>query len=409
MICPALRIADGGGLADALAAVDCRTGEATAGAFARLFGADGALLPALTILLTLYVALFAIGLITGRTRLGAAALTPRMLTLGLALTFATSWVAYHDVVWTLLTGAPDQVASLLAGTHGSATSALAHQLDRLFAAISEAAAQARAAAPPPPPAGLVQAAPVASAQATPGVAAPSNLLWISGLMLLVGTVGVLVTARIALAVLLAVGPVFIVLALFRGTRGLFEGWLKAAVLFALVPMFAVLIGGGTLALIAPMVRAALVESGDTGNQAAVALFLAACVYLALMLVSVKAAATIVGGWRLPGGGTGDVSARDAAAVGAAAAATIVSGGAAPAPRAAPLADERVRAIVSALPAPANDGGGLRAGTTDRTVRFVSTPAPSAAATPATAARRIDGVGSRFRAPSPTPTARDRLS
>jgi type IV secretion system protein VirB6 len=35
-------------------------------------------------------------------------------------------------------------------------------------------------------------------------------------------------ARIALAAVMALGPVFIVLALFRGTRGLFEGWLKAA-------------------------------------------------------------------------------------------------------------------------------------------------------------------------------------
>ena len=58
---------------------------------------DGALLPALTILLTLYVAFFAFSLITGRCRLGISALTPRMITLGLVLTFATSWIAYQSV------------------------------------------------------------------------------------------------------------------------------------------------------------------------------------------------------------------------------------------------------------------------------------------------------------------------
>ena len=38
-------------------------------------------------------------------------------------------------------------------------------------------------------------------------------------LLLLGTVGVLVTARIALAVLVAVGPVFVVMALFPARAG----------------------------------------------------------------------------------------------------------------------------------------------------------------------------------------------
>ena len=65
-------------------------------------------------------------------------------------------------------------------------------------------------------------------------------------MLLLGTVGVLATCKIALAVLMALGPIFIVMALFKATRGLFTGWLKAVVLMALAPLFAVL--GGTLML-----------------------------------------------------------------------------------------------------------------------------------------------------------------
>ncbi len=86
-------------------------------------------------------------------------------------------------------------------------------------------------------------------------------------MLLVGTVGVLVTAKVALAALLALGPVFIVLSLFRGTRGLFEGWLKAVVSFALVPLFTVLIGGGALTLIAPLIRSALMDRGAVSTTA----------------------------------------------------------------------------------------------------------------------------------------------
>ena len=81
----------GSGVAASLRAVDCAAGATAQAAFGRLFGTEGALLPALTILLTIYVALFAFGLITGRSRLGVSALTPRMITIGLVLTFATSW------------------------------------------------------------------------------------------------------------------------------------------------------------------------------------------------------------------------------------------------------------------------------------------------------------------------------
>ena len=34
------------------------------------------------------------------------------LTLGLVLTFATSWIAYSQVVWNLATGAPDEIAAV---------------------------------------------------------------------------------------------------------------------------------------------------------------------------------------------------------------------------------------------------------------------------------------------------------
>ena len=57
-------------------------------------------------MLTLYIAFFAIGLMTGRTSLSVSGLTPRMMTLGIALTFATSWVAYQSVVWNLRSARP---------------------------------------------------------------------------------------------------------------------------------------------------------------------------------------------------------------------------------------------------------------------------------------------------------------
>jgi type IV secretion system protein VirB6 len=62
-----------------------------------------------------------------------------MMTLGLVLTFATSWVAYQGVVWNLAIGAPDQIAGVLMGTKGSATQIFADRIDLIFAAVAEVA------------------------------------------------------------------------------------------------------------------------------------------------------------------------------------------------------------------------------------------------------------------------------
>ena len=139
---------DGGpsGIAEALRVVDCMSGEAASFAFSRLFGSSALLGQALTAALTLYIAWYAIGLLTGRTSLSVSSLTPRMMTMGVALTFATSWVAYQSVIWNLLVGAPDQIASLLIGTRGSATSLFADRLDTIFAVVAQAAAATEAAA-----------------------------------------------------------------------------------------------------------------------------------------------------------------------------------------------------------------------------------------------------------------------
>jgi type IV secretion system protein VirB6 len=288
--CPTFTAEGPVSVSDALRSVDCQSGQAVEIAFSRLFGADGALGQALTLFLTIYVALFAIGLLTGRASLRLNMLTPKMLQLGLVLTFATSWVAYQNVGWNLLVEAPDQVASVLLGTKGSATQLFALRLDTLFDVIANTAHLAQGAnaqAPTGPVLTVANASPK-----------PADLLWAASLLLLLGTVGVLIVARIALAAIMALGPVFIVLALFRGTRGLFEGWLRAAVMLALTPMLAVLLGGGTLVLIAPMIAALARAGGKVTLELATSIFLASFVYAALMVLALRAAAMITGGWRL---------------------------------------------------------------------------------------------------------------
>ena len=64
---------------------------------------------------------------------------------------------------------------------------------------------------------------------------------------------------------MALGPIFIILALFRATRGLFEGWIKAATMLALTPVLAVLLGGATLVMIGPMIASLLTNPLKLGE------------------------------------------------------------------------------------------------------------------------------------------------
>ncbi len=318
------------GVADALSKVDCLATDATSVSFGRLFGAHGSFQTALTIILTLYIALLAFNLLTGRSALRVSVLTPRMMTLGLVLTFATSWIAYQSVVWNLATGAPDEIASVLVGTNGSATTLFAQQLDGFFTAITDAAANINPAV----------------AAATPGLASPGNILSLAALILLLGTVGVLVVCRLALAALLIIGPVFIVLALFDGTRGLFEGWLKSVAMFALVPLLTVVMGSGALVAIAPMV-AGLGENGaEIPLRSAVSILVASIIYLSLMLLVFKLAGMLTRSWRL--GRAAAVAPAQARGMGAIHQERALNPAAAPTAAAAAAASDRVRSTVASL-------------------------------------------------------------
>ena len=372
------------GVAPALRAVDCLASETTAAAFGRLFGGNGALVPALTALLTLYIAFFAISLLTGRSRLGISALTPRMMTLGLVLTFATSWVAYQGVVWNLAIGAPDQIASVLTGAKGSATQIFADRIDIVFAAIAEVAG------------GSGQSAQGAGAGATSGSFTPANVMWLGALLLLLGTVGILVTARIALAVLLSVGPVFVVFALFPGTRGLTAGWLRGVVMTAITPLFVVVGGGIVMELLVPVIGALRSGEGVIDGRAAMALFLIATVHIALMTMITRVTGSVVSAWRVFGLANPDAPAAEA-------------GSSAPLVPALPALETAVAtatasasrrsAALAQATAPMAEAPGIAPGASPsrsgRTVVVTRTDSLSPAALPPQQTRRARGIGSRF--------------
>lgn len=374
----------GGSISGSLAGIDCITQEMTEEAFFRLFGAGGSMTPALTIILTLFIAWFGIQLLTGRSSVSINALTPRMMTLGLVLTFATSWAAYQGVVWNLATGGPEELATILTGSDGSATVLFAQKIDIVFTAVAEVAGGEDAEAPD-------------------SVFSPGGLMWFGATLFLLGTVGVLVTARIALAVLIALGPIFVVMALFNGTRGIFVGWLRGVLLLALAPLFAVIGGSLMLELSVPVINALQANPGEIDPRAAMAFFMVGAVHCALMVMSLKVAGTMVAGWEVFGLGRPEVKDQQgaitqAAAAGAAAvtvnqAAALAPASSTPAAALGPGGSRRIDVAAGALAPVANDSAPASA---NRQSRIYATGPGERASTGSAAVSRARGIGSKYK-------------
>ncbi len=365
----------GTGVSAALTAVDCVATQVTAEAFGRLFAPGGSLGLVLTIVLTLYVAFFAISLLLGRTNLNIRQLTPRMITLGLVLTFATSWVAYQSVVWNLAVGAPDYLATILSGSDGSASMDFAAKLDVVFMAVQQASA----------------------GQENIDTFSPAGMMWMGATLLMLGTVGVLVTARIGLALLVALGPVFVVLALFNGTRGLFTGWLKGVVMLALTPLFAVLGGSIMLELAVPVLASLNAVPGQIDQQAAMAFFMIGAVHVALMIMVIKVAATMVAGWQMFGLVPSDKAATgERAAMNAPMSDPRTGGFASTAQAAGAAANRRIETTAIATGAPANDAGQGGSAPVRASSVYLSSASDRAQPAAAATASRTRGIGNRFR-------------
>lgn len=374
MSCPVFTVDSG--VADLLRGVDCATQAAVADGYARLFGAGGAFGAVLTAALTLYVGFFALRLMTGRAGLSLGSLSPRVLTIGLVLTFATSWPAYQTVVFDLLTRGPEQISTAMIGGDAGATPGFVAHLDALFTRLTEAATQTGAGGP---------------AAAKAATFAPANLLSYSAMILLVGTMGVLVVAKLILAVLLAVGPLFILAGLHSGTRGLFEGWLRSATLFALAPLLTVLVGSAGVALLEPMIAAL---DGGVSPRLTMLLFAGSLIYAALLIVAFRTAVGLTASWKLPVGAP-SASSRDVTATATA------HGAAAPGDAAA-----RIGSLVAAVSRDdAMTSSAPRAAALAALPRAANDGAPAAATTIATP--RARGLGQSFR--GRTPAARSTLS
>lgn len=319
MIAACTATASGASLArDALASVDCLIGNQVEGGYAALMAPGGSFSSALTIGLTIYVAIIGYRLILGRAGLTLGELAPHFIKIGLLMALATSWPSYQTLVFNVLFYGPEQLADSIVGTAmgqgaqgGGILDALQLLFDRLtdYAGaawgqhVAPIAATATPAAPIVPPATLAPS-PTATPVSLPfALGAPqfvAALVWLSAAIMMAASIGVLLVVRIILALLLLLGPLFVALALFPATRGLFEGWLRTTVKFALVPLFTLPLTAAMVAVAGPY--AAELDNGvitSVRDGPVLLIMLIILVFAAVMWQAARLGGSIAGGIRLP--------------------------------------------------------------------------------------------------------------
>lgn len=177
------------------------------------------------VLLVLYVAGIGYRLILHH-HLDAASLVYAGLRLGFVVAAATTFTAYSALIYTVSTQGPQELAAMALAPTGLRAPSLAE--------ASQGAAGYLEALAGPAPGEPVSATPpsggdpsVGSSVRGPSPAAPGEG-WGSAVFML-SCVGFSLAARLAQAIVLAVGPLFIAAALFDMSIGLFVGWLRAMI------------------------------------------------------------------------------------------------------------------------------------------------------------------------------------
>jgi type IV secretion system protein VirB6 len=273
--------------------VDCNVQGLSQSAYGLLSQPGSVVNAALFGLLTLYVAFIGYRMLLGRSPLRVGELTISALKIGLVVVLATNWGVYQTLIYDTLFQGPAQVAaSLLSAVQPDGSAFRGDPFDGLqiaFDQLSLSAASFSGKAGPQ----------AASLQGGPGFAAFA--LNGSAYLLLLSTLGTVLASKVALALILGLAPLFAAFLLFNPTRGLFEGWLKAAIGTALVPLVATLTLAVQLTMLEPsLIQLATMRSENRFDLAAPTNALVLILVFALVLLALAiAAAVIAAGAKLP--------------------------------------------------------------------------------------------------------------
>lgn len=274
---------DDGVIRGVLATVECQTRVYAESGYQALTSGSPVFQGVLTAVLTIYVALIGYRMLFahGATRLADA---PGIaLKIGIILALVTSWSAFQTLVFDIADRAPAEIAAIVSAPTAEESSLAEAPVDGLQAAYDEFSATAAAYGK--------LAGPDAKGYSSPQAAAAESTAGAAGLLFL-SSAGVISAATLAIGVLTAVGPVFIILALIPATRGLFVGWVRAMAAAAMTPLVAWLLIVLMLSVIEPWIDTLTAQRASTRLDPQTAMSAAALVFV----FAAGQAALVVGAW-----------------------------------------------------------------------------------------------------------------
>lgn len=221
----------------------------------------------LTLLFTVYVMLIGYRALFQPNTLSLPDLTRHVVLLMIVYSLIHSWDFYHRFIYKIFTQEPEAITKTLIDSAGGFTKhgeATGEALNRIYQLGMQAGAKLMS-------------------QGNWRVLTP----YLYGFIVMVVTalscllaLALLIYAKLAMAILLFLGPLFLCFLLFQSTRGFFEKWIQALMNYALIPI----ITCGMLMFMISIVNVTLpsLQQGVNDNQGA---FLALLPYLGLSLVS----------------------------------------------------------------------------------------------------------------------------
>jgi type IV secretion system protein VirB6 len=280
---------DMGVVRDVLSAVDCNTKSFARLGYESLTAAGSPFQAALTVALTIYVAVIGYRLLFGNGARLADGPTIA-LKIGAVLALVTSWSLFQTLVFDVAERAPVQIAAVISAPMRGG---VPDPVTGLQAAYDQLSQTANAFAHPP------KSVPD-TAQAN--YAAASQALTLASNALFVSSAGLIAVITIAIGLLTATGPVFIALFLFFETRGFFVGWVRAlgACAFGLISAWSLTVL--MLHAVQPWmdslsdIGAGGIADARTGITAAIIVLVFCAAQFALLLAGI----VIARGFRLPG-------------------------------------------------------------------------------------------------------------
>ncbi|MBY8823162.1 type IV secretion system protein [Sphingomonas colocasiae] len=273
-VCPA--ISDAGFLSSLLAHLDCQALAIGAGGYQALSAPGSGVAMMLTGALTIFVALFGYRMLLGEGP-GVREAVMAAVKIGIVLLLATSWPAFRTLAYNVALKGPAELAATIGGPAelpgaGGGLVLYLQGVDNQMAELAklgtgkpvDADVMAGPTETLTPQQQQQEMQRLNQLQQRPrwDPARDAKLLGQARTVYLTATVAAFASVRLIAGLMLALGPLFALFLLFGGTRGVFEGWVRALGGAALGAVATAIVLGVQVALVAPWLAGVLALRRD---------------------------------------------------------------------------------------------------------------------------------------------------